>query len=508
MSALEILLKLGHKIQLPTLPTIAVRILEEVNKDEPSFTRFTKIISADTALSSKILRIANSMLFSPVKRIDTIEMALTRLGVTQVTNIALSFLLVQTFQQKVPGDHFDFKYFWRRSVTSAVAADLLTKTFCHNTPNVFIAGLLHDIGILIAYTQLPEYRALFNPQDRRGQGLRQREQELLGFSHDELGAEILTSWKLPSRITQPILYHHAPEQAPKEHTCAATAIQLADLLSAIMQGKPASEKLLLFKERLKKRGVKDQDTDQLIQNVFVNSVQILSLFDIPAEQMRTPEELLQEANEKLSTLNMASSQLLNQYECERERIIRQSEKLSAANVELSRMAFQDCLTGLYNLRYFHDFFDRELRRAQRYHNHFALALFDLDDFKLINDTYGHMAGDIVLKQVAKIAQTTLRSTDLIVRYGGEEFAIIFPETGLQEAVEIADRLRQAIRNAEIEVEAGQHVRVTTSFGVVHYSPEDKQQDKKGLIRMADEALYAAKRAGKDRVCQSPAHTLH
>ena len=165
--------------------------------------------------------------------------------------------------------------------------------------------------------------------------------------------------------------------------------------------------------------------------------------------------------------------------------------------KLQQLANLDGLTGLYNHRAFQDRLDEEIERARRGGHSLALLMLDIDLFKVFNDTYGHLAGDRILKEVSKIIRASIRKMDIPARYGGEEFAVILPESTLQGAFLVAERIRQEVAEKRIDFD-GKKIGVTISIGIALY-PEDGK-DKKSLIASADLALYHAKRSGRNRVC--------
>lgn len=180
-------------------------------------------------------------------------------------------------------------------------------------------------------------------------------------------------------------------------------------------------------------------------------------------------------------------------------VIRDITERRAFERDLLRLANEDSLTGLPNRRRFLERLEEEVRRAQRYGHPLALLMADLDHFKNINDTHGHAAGDVLLKRFAHVARTTLRETDLAGRLGGEEFAILLPDTGLDGACVQAERLRKAIFASVIQYE-GKPIFVTVSLGVAVLQSEDQNLD--NLLERADSHLYEAKRAGRNRVVSS------
>jgi diguanylate cyclase (GGDEF)-like protein len=164
-----------------------------------------------------------------------------------------------------------------------------------------------------------------------------------------------------------------------------------------------------------------------------------------------------------------------------------------------RESLSDPLTGLANRRFLQEILLRELRRAQRSNQPFALMIVDIDHFKVVNDTYGHNAGDEMLEQLAGIMLSSVRATDFVVRYGGEEFVILLPETRLADAQQVAEKLRKTIGESVMESTAkpGVILTCTVSAGVSMY-PVDAASGE-GLILKADKALYFAKQHGRNRV---------
>jgi len=165
--------------------------------------------------------------------------------------------------------------------------------------------------------------------------------------------------------------------------------------------------------------------------------------------------------------------------------------------DLVHQARTDFLTGIPNRRHFLDLADLELARARRYGRPFSMLMLDLDLFKTVNDRYGHRVGDLTLQKVVEVCREMLREVDVFGRLGGEEFGIILPETDAEQALQVADRLRQAIAIASVALPQGGSVGITTSVGVATYSEADSDVD--AVFNRADRALYDAKRSGRDRV---------
>ena len=166
--------------------------------------------------------------------------------------------------------------------------------------------------------------------------------------------------------------------------------------------------------------------------------------------------------------------------------------------ELKRQARIDYLTGVANRGHFMDQAEQELARAVRYSNDLSIFMMDIDHFKQVNDRYGHKIGDSVLKKLAQVCLNTLRTVDILGRIGGEEFAILLPETNMAEALEVAERLRQEIASSRLPLEEGLPVQFTVSIGVSSLATSDDNIDV--LLNAADKALYKAKEAGRNQGC--------
>lgn len=168
-------------------------------------------------------------------------------------------------------------------------------------------------------------------------------------------------------------------------------------------------------------------------------------------------------------------------------------KLKEKSNLLEYQASHDKLTGLFNRNRFDEIYAKEIKRARRYENDLSIIIFDVDDFKIVNDTYGHQVGDEVLKEMAQIVLTHVREQDITVRWGGEEFLILLPQTNLEGAVLAANKIRIAISEHSF---TDKSLTITGSFGVAQLSNEDSEKD---FISRADKLLYEAKKTGKNKV---------
>ncbi len=185
----------------------------------------------------------------------------------------------------------------------------------------------------------------------------------------------------------------------------------------------------------------------------------------------------------------------------RYRLAAQREELERALAQLSAIATRDDLTGLPNRRQVSALMEQEMQRSLRHGHGFCIALLDLDHFKRVNDQHGHAAGDAVLRAFARAGQAALRATDVIARWGGEEFLVLLPDTAMPLALVGMERLRQQTAALRIDTEDGAQLSVTVSIGLTEHRRHEALSE---TLERADQLLYQAKAAGRDRICASDA----
>jgi diguanylate cyclase (GGDEF)-like protein len=192
------------------------------------------------------------------------------------------------------------------------------------------------------------------------------------------------------------------------------------------------------------------------------------------------------------------------------RIKHLQERLQEMQRKLEEQSITDALTGLKNRRFFDERLHEEFRRAQRYGDYLSLIMIDLDHFKQVNDRYGHQAGDLVLREAAGLIRASIRDPDICARYGGEEFAVILPKTHMSGALAVAERIWRELGGKEYKLPAaavagaaedaaGASIRITASLGIAFYPSKDITSGEL-LVRFSDQALYQAKKAGRNTIC--------
>ena len=179
----------------------------------------------------------------------------------------------------------------------------------------------------------------------------------------------------------------------------------------------------------------------------------------------------------------------------------EKEKNCRKMEELTNLTIRDDLTGLFNSRQFYSHIAQEVDRSNRYVRPLSLILMDIDNFKSLNDSYGHLCGDRILSTTGEIIQSTIRKPDAAYRYAGDEFTVILPETEIERAIAVAERVRQAIENEIHVLSNPRPLQITVSIGVAEYLTDEK---KESFIHRADSAMYASKRNGRNKISFAPA----
>lgn len=167
--------------------------------------------------------------------------------------------------------------------------------------------------------------------------------------------------------------------------------------------------------------------------------------------------------------------------------------------DVYRLMTVDDLTQAFNRQYFQESLKREISRVVRYRRDLSLAMLDIDQFKMINDTFGHLAGDAILKAFVALVSRNIRQSDLLARYGGDEFAIILPEAGPEAALQFCEKLLAVVAAHDFQFQ-GQAIEVTTSIGLHSYTHTDGDKTVRQVVAAADARLYEAKKAGRNRIC--------
>ena len=475
---------------LPTLPGIAIKLLEAVQDDNFDMDEIGKIISTDPPLSAKVLKIVNSSFYSLPSKITSVNHAIRMLGINSVKNLALSFSLIDKFKSN-GSKTIDYEKFWKDSLIGAISVNLLGEKILQPfSEDIFFLGLLQNIGILTLSHCVPkQFELVLAEHEKNDLPIYESERHILGFNHMEVGEFLAKSWGLPDTFYTPIGYHHYPEEIDNGrgeiHTISKCLHLSSKFIEMFNNSSDINDKLTTINHLSERYGFGQLvDPPEIFKEVHRQALDIFPIFEIDFKDAKGYEQLLETAKAELTNL---STELVKDLFDQRQE-----------NTILKQQVGKDSMTDLNNHQRFREILQREMTRSERYFNPISLIFADIDDFKSINDTYGHLAGDRVIKTIAGSLKAELRDSDLVARYGGEEFTIILPGTANAGAWDVAERLREKIDSFRI-IHEDSFIHPTMSLGIASMQPGAKHSMDE-LIQMADNALYQAKKQGKNRCC--------
>ncbi|MBM4075334.1 MAG: diguanylate cyclase, partial [Planctomycetes bacterium] len=397
-----------------------------------------------------------------------------------------------------------FQNYWKQSIVQSIAAGIIAERM---NPDQFeeysLSGLLLDIGRLALLTCFrDEYLPIVETSIERGTPLDRLESDWLGIQHTEIGARLMQQWRLPIPIIEAIRWHHAsPEwllerrEEPNFATLSAMAVSacVGDFVCSTAR-EPARERLCHL-------------TRDVFHWTLDESQELLCETEIRAKQFETvvdsstghsSSDLLMDANDQLVQMTLRAQSACNQATARQQVAEQETRDLEFQNQQLQKQALHDPLTGVYNRQFFDEMLENESKRCQRCATPVGVIFADVDHFKDVNDTYGHQIGDQVLKQIVRLFASTIRNSDVLARFGGEEFVILVNQPTEKGLLRLAERIRRRVE-AEVIVFGGVRIPVTVSLGAAMAVPGRNDRDLgTRLISTADECLYEAKRAGRNR----------
>ncbi len=478
---------------LPSLSTVAMRVIDLASNPVTDFGEVARCINMDPALVAKILRVANSPFYGKRRKSENLRQALTLLGLDNTVSLALGFSLTSSLRSTAQG-FLDTEYYWRRSIYSAIAARSLGEQQAVPCPEeLFLAGLLQDIGMLILDCVMAEdYGAVANGTDHHT--LAEAERQALGTDHLEAGAWVLNHWQLPDYLQRVVAFSHdptaaaVPAQVAPLARCVAASGLIADCWIFARSEPHTLRAATACRQWL---GMDEQAYHGVMDSIGTELPEAARLFDMqPLDPMQVTG-VLEHAKE---VLMIRSLQLIDEIK----RSHNDAEALETRTRALQAQASKDSLTGLFNRGWLDENLETEFTHATEQEWPLSVAFIDLDYFKRINDTHGHLVGDQVLRSVAEVLMSTVRQGDLVARYGGEEFIVVLPGAGPEAAGSVLNRLMDALRSREFTLATGASIGVTASIGLATHMTAGSQFDSASdLLRAADRAVYNAKRQGRN-----------
>jgi diguanylate cyclase (GGDEF)-like protein len=489
----EIEAELRLSVNFPSPPGVASHIIELAQDPNIEMGKVAKAVSLDPALTTKILRIANSPLYAQRRKSENLRQALVVLGLNATLTLALSFSLVKSLLGGT-ANGLDYPRYWRRSLLAATAARALADALRRpQAEDFFLAALLQDVGMLALDRAIPGMYANTHDLQLDHVGLAPHEIKLAQVDHAAVGAWAMRKWNLPARICTAIANSHkidletSPDAAAIMDRCVALSGPVAQLFLAAPDQRRFAEVALAVERSV---ALDKAAFGQVLATIGAIIPETEAIFGATLVSKQDADLILEQAREVLLVRSLQALRDINSFKDVAERSYSRTLDLEEENK-------RDTLTGSYNRAHFDQLLQRAYDNAQRHGGPLSVAFADLDNFKAVNDTFGHQAGDRILQNTARVLRENTRETDFIARYGGEEFIVLLPATDADTARRICDRIVSALQMMTHEIDENR-VRVTISIGCATHAPGSLFANATDLVKAADQALYTAKMRGRNR----------
>ena len=471
------------------LSLIALQIVRESLAADASLPDLAKLAASDPGFALRIIAMVNSASFGSQRHVSDVRQAVSLVGIRGLRSIGMSLAL----SDMVPTGE-DGRILLANSLRRAVASRFLAQRLGQKeVDEYFTTGLFLEVGLLsraredlAGAAEVARLPALHRVMHERAAG---------HTVHPALGASLAASFMLPAHVEAAVLQHHAealPDALPSRIAWAA------ERLAALWEGGDPVLNRKAAIDAIIKLGLTPDDARDATTMLPELLVTAATGFERDVGPQPSVEELLVDVNRSLLEMTQNYDVAVRRLEAllvEKELL---SKQLTDLNTQLRTLASTDPLTGLANKRALEEALQRDLSRADRDHTWLTIVMSDIDFFKKVNDSHGHVVGDEVLRQVGRAFAAKLRGGDLAARYGGEEFIVILPGSNPVGGKIAAERLRRAVEEL-CPVGPNGPFSVTASFGVASVCGPGCASSVQDLIQRADTALYAAKRGGRNRV---------
>jgi diguanylate cyclase (GGDEF)-like protein len=471
------------------LSMIALQIVRESLAPDASLPELTKLAASDPGFALRIIALVNSAALGHHRQVSDVRQAVSMVGIRGIRTLGMSLAL----SDMVPvGDAG--KILLGNSIRRAVACQLLAQRLGQKeVDEFFTTGLFLEVGLLARARENLEGAAEVARLPARHRVMHER---AAGHEdHPSAGAALATVFMLPPHMIAAVSQHHA--EMPPEGVAPRVA-WAAERLAGLWEGGDPIQNRKAAIEAVLALGLSQDDAQFCLKSLPELVVATAAAFDREVGPQESVEALLVDVNRSLIAMTQnydAAVRRLESLLSEKDVL---SKQLQAANDRLSALASTDALTGLANKRALEEALHRDLARADRDNTWLTIVISDIDFFKKVNDTYGHLTGDDVLRHVGKAFGSKLRAGDLAARYGGEEFLLILPGSNAVGGKIAAERLRRMIENLTLPGPSGP-ISITSSFGVASVRGPGCAGKVNELIARADQALYIAKHGGRNRV---------
>ena len=484
--------RLKAQVDFPSPPQVATQIIALARDPDIEMAKVATAVGRDPAITAKILRIANSAFYAQRRPSQNLRQALVIIGLNAALTLALSFSLVSSMRAMRPAG-IDFSRFWRRALLAATAARAFgeaTKT--SHAEDIFLAAMLQDMGVLALDRAARDFYSKL-PQPATHADWVAYEIAQLGKDHSYYTALLLRAWNLPDRLCKPVEASHSPQMfaATTEEGQFARCVALgSDLAEAVLSSDRATS-VPAPQRAHRLLSMSHEHFNEVVARILSLIPETEALYEISILEADDADNLLAEARELLAVRNLHALQEVTNLQATTSVLLTRTE-------EAEDSSRRDALTGALNRPWLDRMLDREFTQAVVFGRDLSVAHVDLDRFKLINEKHGTAVGDKVLQSCAQAVQTCVRGSDLVARFGGEEFLVVLPSTDRAIAQQVAQRILAALVSVDHGPDEG-GIRVTASIGVATYTTKQRFPSTLALLEAADHALYTAKLTGRNRV---------
>ncbi len=503
ISVSDILKAIETGAEIPTLAPVIRHLLSMKGDRGDDSKLFVDLVKNDPGMTVRMLRAANipGEYDDPV---DNVEAAIERLGFQNARHLALTMTFIDDgrMDSEQIAEHQRMQWLWERSICTATASEIFADRLkFSNLKKIRTTGLMLDIGIFfLLFNFSKNYSSILDRWQSEGGNLMDLENDALGVDHAVIGKQLAKKWNLGVDVEDAIFNHSLiTDSVDKKDEFAP--YKLANLASAVLfedRHITGLERAIRYAQN--SLGVDRPKFIDELQRITLIADQAAMRISLGSDPVLPYVELLRSVNSELGRATLSYEQMVRELEIAMRKAELLAQKLEDANRKLREAANHDPLTQIHNRRFFDEFLNWNFNRAQRYNTILGCLMLDIDHFKSVNDTYGHLTGDRVLQGVAEALKSNLRNTDVVARYGGEEFVVLLPETKAEAVYLTAVKLNLAVKKIQFPLPDGKFG-VTISIGYVLYSPTEmpKVNAPMEIVRLADQNMYAAKEAGRDRV---------
>jgi diguanylate cyclase (GGDEF)-like protein len=477
-----------HGMDTP-LSVAALQIVKEALKPEASPASLAHMAEQDPAFALRVIAFVNSAALGVTRKVSDVRQAAALLGVRGLRSLGMS-LALSDMMPMGQGSEVLLANSLRRAIAAQLLAERLGAT---DRDSYFTVGLFLEVGLLAraredlaSAVQVARAPASDRLLFERSFGL---------VEHPLRGAELGQAFGLPEETIRAIRSHHDPEPPA---TMVGRVAWVSERIAGIWESGDINQARTTALDACSRVGLEESAFTTIVQRIPELVTAASSAFERDVGDQKSYESLLVDVNRGLLELTNSYEAVVRRLEVllqEKEELTR---RLAEANDQLERLAHTDALTGLANKRSLEQALIRDLARADRDKTYLSVVIADADHFKQVNDRFGHPVGDQVLKRIAEVISSNLRTGDLATRFGGEEFVLLLPGTNAFGAKLAAERVRRAMERTPMDGPRGPFT-VTISFGVASARGPGCGGFAKLLIEQADQALYAAKAAGRNRV---------